>query len=55
MKEYVPMNHPVPMMNNDENPWDMEHMELALMVSMENMMLLNETFPLANSNSQNYI
>ena len=48
------MDHATPMMN-DENWWDVEHMELALMVSKENMMMLNETFPLANSNSWNYI
>ena len=45
------MNHPVPMMSNDENPWDVEHMELALMAPKEKMMLLNKSFSFANSNS----
>jgi len=45
------MNHPVPMMNNDENSWDVEHMELALMAPKENIMLLNKSFSFANSNS----
>ena len=49
------MDHPTPVMNNDENQWDVEHMELALMALKENMMLLNESFSLANSNSWNYV
>ena len=49
------MNHPTSMMNNDETQWDVEHMELALMVSKGNMMLLNEILSLANSNFQNYV
>ena len=55
MKEYVPMNHPTPMMNNDEKQWEVDHMELALMVQKGNMMLLNKILSLANSNSWNFV
>jgi hypothetical protein len=54
MKEYVPMDHPIPMMNSDENYRDAERLELASMAPKENMVLLNESFSFANSNSQNY-